>query len=265
MCQNIRYTNRTRKTSNVPSEDQAKRTAVFEEFGREIRVFTIPTASEPSATSTSQKGTRPRFSYNHTCKNFTLTLISLSSLIQFQISESYPSTVITFLEIMVIRFEDEPDDDFYEFTADDYYRTVSTKIRDQFLKTRKIREAESAARRARITKAIIRVKFPDNYVLEATFRPSETIQSLIDLLLKAVARPDLPFYLYTTPPKQRIKDASVDFYSAGFAPGAIVYFSYDQPKGGAPAEEERTPAVAADPELQRPAEKKTTKPKWFKM
>lgn len=35
----------------------------------------------------------------------------------------------------------------------------------------------------------------------------------------------------TTPPKQRIKDASVDLYSAGFAPGAIVYFSYDMPKG----------------------------------
>lgn len=35
----------------------------------------------------------------------------------------------------------------------------------------------------------------------------------------------------TTPPKERIKDTSKDFYSAGFAPGAIVYFSYDWPKG----------------------------------
>lgn len=35
----------------------------------------------------------------------------------------------------------------------------------------------------------------------------------------------------TTPPKKQIKDMSQDFYSAGFAPGAIVYFSYDLPKG----------------------------------
>ena len=35
----------------------------------------------------------------------------------------------------------------------------------------------------------------------------------------------------TTPPKKLVKDASKDFYSAGFAPGAIVYFSYDLPKG----------------------------------
>jgi hypothetical protein len=37
--------------------------------------------------------------------------------------------------------------------------------------------------------------------------------------------------LVTTPPKERIKDTSKDFYSAGFAPGAIVYFSYDLPHG----------------------------------
>ncbi|KAL8259846.1 hypothetical protein R6Q59_027799 [Mikania micrantha] len=36
---------------------------------------------------------------------------------------------------------------------------------------------------------------------------------------------------YTTPPTKQIEDTSQDFYSAGFAPGAIVYFSYDQPKG----------------------------------
>jgi len=37
--------------------------------------------------------------------------------------------------------------------------------------------------------------------------------------------------LDTTPPKERIKDMLKDFYSAGFVPGAIVYFSYDVPKG----------------------------------
>lgn len=35
----------------------------------------------------------------------------------------------------------------------------------------------------------------------------------------------------TTPPKKQIKALSQDFYSAGFIPGAIVYFSYDAQKG----------------------------------
>ena len=41
----------------------------------------------------------------------------------------------------------------------------------------------------------MRVRFPDGYVLEADFLPSERIHSLVDLLMKVLARPDLPFYL----------------------------------------------------------------------
>ncbi|KAI5651135.1 hypothetical protein M9H77_37140 [Catharanthus roseus] len=122
-------------------------------------------------------------------------------------------------------------DDFYEFTPEDYYRLMATKKEDKHLKTRKIREAEEAARRSRITKSVIRIRFPDNYTLEAVFHPSETLQSLVDLLMKVVNQPEVPFYIYTTPPKKQIKEMSQDFYSAGFIPGAIVYFAYDLPKG----------------------------------
>nr|GMC62058.1 plant UBX domain-containing protein 1 [Ipomoea batatas] len=225
----------------------------------------------------------------------------------------------------------EVSDDFYEFTAEDYYRILATKKEDKYLKTKKIREAEEAARRSKITKVVIRflfeilciisifnckhfsiaisyvftclffflqtvirVRFPDNFTLEATFHPSETIQNLADLLIKVVVRPDLPFYLYTTPPKKQIKDLSQDFYSAGFVPGAIVYFSYDVPKGddvasgnylkeevlslqglefkttqAEPVQSVPEPALEAKPtpaqEQKPPAEKKNIKPKWLKM
>ncbi|KAK3023601.1 hypothetical protein RJ639_044061 [Escallonia herrerae] len=183
---------------------------------------------------------------------------------------------------------EEPDDS-YDFTAEDYYRVLATKKADNFLKTRKIREAEEAARRSRITKAVVRVRFPDNNTLEATFHPSETMQSLVDLLKKVVARPELPFYIYTTPPKKQVKDMSLDFYSAGFAPGAIVYFSYDLPNGDNGAagpflreevmalkgleviaeQAEASQPVGSSPssavQEKRPADKKTVKPKWLKM
>ncbi|XP_057445639.1 plant UBX domain-containing protein 1-like isoform X2 [Lotus japonicus] len=195
----------------------------------------------------------------------------------------------------------EQTDDFYEFTAEDYYEMVASKMADKFMKTRKIREAEEAARRSRMTKAVIRVRFPDNQTLEATFHSSETIQSLINLLNKLIAQPEQPFYIYTTPPKKVIKDMSQDFYSAGFCPGAIVYFSYDVPKGdstldrqvfphlleevmslkglevandqGKPSEpvQSAVPVPAAEAtrpiavEERKPAEKKFVKPKWLKM
>ncbi|PWA95887.1 plant UBX domain-containing protein 1 [Artemisia annua] len=195
--------------------------------------------------------------------------------------------------------DEELPDEFYEFTAEDYYRILATKKEDKYLKTKKIRQAEEAARRSRMTKAVIRVRFPDNHTLEATFHPSETMQSLVDLLMRVVAQPDLPFYIYTTPPKKQITDMSQDFYSAGFAPGAIVYFSYDQSRGdggvaaSSPflkeevlslkgleliAEQEKpevnqgaaepTAAATAPPPVQErkpAADKKMTKPKWLKM
>ncbi|KAI5315224.1 PREDICTED: tether containing UBX domain for GLUT4 [Prunus dulcis] len=120
-------------------------------------------------------------------------------------------------------------DGFYEFTAEDYYRLRKTKKEDKFLKTQKMREAEQAKCRSRLTKAVIRVRFPDNHTLEATFHPSDKIQSLVDHLKKVAARPELPFYLFTAPPKEVIRDMSMDFYSAGFVPGANVHLSYGIP------------------------------------
>ncbi|XP_020208475.1 plant UBX domain-containing protein 1 isoform X2 [Cajanus cajan] len=124
----------------------------------------------------------------------------------------------------------EETDDFYDLTAEDYYRLLASKKEDKFLKTRKILEAEEAARMSRTTKTVIRVRFPDNLTLEATFHSSETLQSLVDLLTKVITQPKQLFYIYTTPPKKVINDLSQNFYNAGFYPGAIVYFAYHVPK-----------------------------------
>ncbi|KAK4483200.1 hypothetical protein RD792_010380 [Penstemon davidsonii] len=189
----------------------------------------------------------------------------------------------------------EEADDFYEFTPEDYFRLLGTKKEDKYLKTKKIRDAEEAACRSRLTKAVIRVRFPDNYTLQVSFHPSETIQSLIDFLKRVIAHTDLPFYLYTTPPKKQIKDMSQDFYSAGFVPGAIVYFAYDVPKGDNDSllsgpflhedvksleglefmaqQAEPTPEPTTEPAVtipavvpeRKPSDKKTVKPKWLKM
>ncbi|KAL0642599.1 hypothetical protein Bca4012_040889 [Brassica carinata] len=71
--------------------------------------------------------------------------------------------------------------------------TIFSEKKDKSLKTRKLREAEEAARRAKLTKAVIRVRFPDNHTLEATFHPSEKLQSLADLLKRALAHTHNPY------------------------------------------------------------------------
>jgi len=131
---------------------------------------------------------------------------------------------------------EEETEDLNEFTAEDYYRIITaTKKKDNILKTRKMREAEAeaeeASRRSKMAKVVVRVRFPDNRRLEATFHSSESVQALFDLLVKVIAQPEQPFHIYTIPPKKLITNTSQDFFTAGFCPGVNVYFSYDVPKG----------------------------------
>ena len=46
-----------------------------------------------------------------------------------------------------------------------------------------------------LVQAVIRVLFPDNYILEAKFQASDSLSKLVDLLRKVISRPDIPFYL----------------------------------------------------------------------
>lgn len=126
--------------------------------------------------------------------------------------------------------EDDLPDDYYEFTAADYAAIQASKPKEErYLKTKKLRErdAAAAAKRAQRTKATIRVHFPDGFVVEATFKSTETVSDIMELVRKAITRPDLPFYLYTTPPKKPLRDLQQNMIDACFCPGANVHFSYN--------------------------------------
>eukprot|EP00897_Mesotaenium_endlicherianum_P001733 jgi/Mesen1/1588/ME000134S00697 len=127
------------------------------------------------------------------------------------------------------------DDKFFEFTAADYARVMASKREEVHLKTRMIREQEAAERRNRITKAVIRVHFPDGWIVEATFAPSDSVGGVHELVRRALARPEAPFYLYTAPPKQRLRSMEQSLYDAGLAPGALVYFSYEAASSPSPS------------------------------
>ncbi|KAL3620469.1 Plant UBX domain-containing protein 1 [Castilleja foliolosa] len=79
-------------------------------------------------------------------------------------------------------------------------------------------------------RAVIRVRFPDNHTLEVIFHPLKTIQILVNLLNKVIARPKVPFHLFTTPPNKPKKQLK-DLYCVGLVHGCIVYFASDMPKG----------------------------------
>ncbi|CAI5931697.1 unnamed protein product [Closterium sp. NIES-64] len=114
-------------------------------------------------------------------------------------------------------------DEFYEFTPADYSRLMAGKKEERFLKTKAIRDLEQQQRKAQFKQATIRVRFPDNTVVEAAFAPTDAVAAVRQFVCKCLLQPDLPFFFYTTPPKRRIKNEEEDLYTAQLTPGALLH------------------------------------------
>eukprot|EP00271_Cylindrocystis_brebissonii_P010081 TRINITY_DN26182_c0_g1_i1.p1 TRINITY_DN26182_c0_g1~~TRINITY_DN26182_c0_g1_i1.p1 ORF type:complete len:309 (+),score=66.87 TRINITY_DN26182_c0_g1_i1:272-1198(+) len=124
----------------------------------------------------------------------------------------------------------EMPEEFYEFTMADYARVMGAKKEDRFLKTKKLRDEEEAVLRSRISQAVVRVQFPDALILEAVYSPSDTVAAVRETVARCLEDPETPFFFYTTPPQQRIKDETQSLYAAGLAPGALIHIAKEAPQ-----------------------------------
>eukprot|EP00741_Cyanophora_paradoxa_P005188 tig00000852_g5028.t1 len=126
----------------------------------------------------------------------------------------------------------EVPDDFFEFTVEDLaivQRAAHASDGDLLL-TRKLREEMEARRRRRYAKCLIRVRFPDRFVLQGTFAARERVADVYDFVRQRLAAPR-PFYLYVAPPVQRVAESGTSVHAAGLTPATLLNFAFE----GAPA------------------------------
>lgn len=127
------------------------------------------------------------------------------------------------------------DEAAYEVTEADLRAQLAGYARRQaqegkHLMTKAMREAEAARKAASYGSVPIRVEFPNNFVLQASFPAVAPVAELRELV-EAALTPETAagFYLFTTPPKTELKDMSQSFYAAGLVPAARVHVGL---KGG---------------------------------
>ncbi|CAI5499844.1 unnamed protein product, partial [Closterium sp. Naga37s-1] len=77
---------------------------------------------------------------------------------------------------------------------DDDRLLVERDVDERFLKTKAIRDLEQQQRKAQFKQAIIRVRFPDNTVVEAAFAPTDAVAAVRQFVRKCLLQPDLPFF-----------------------------------------------------------------------
>jgi tether containing UBX domain for GLUT4 len=76
-------------------------------------------------------------------------------------------------------------------------------------------------------RCVLRIQFPNRYVLQSKFSPVEKIEDVSKHVRKYLMNPDMEFHLYVTPPKT-VLEGSLNLLEARCVPNALLHFGVDQ-------------------------------------
>ena len=76
------------------------------------------------------------------------------------------------------------------------------------------------------TTALVRIRFPDDYVLQGTFGALEKMQELYAFVQENLYTKGREFYLYETPPKKILSDMKQSLKAARLVPSGMLYFGW---------------------------------------
>ncbi|KAM4673101.1 tether containing UBX domain for GLUT4 isoform 8-T17 [Amazona ochrocephala] len=125
---------------------------------------------------------------------------------------------------------EELPDEFFEVTVDDVRKRLAQlqserkRLEEAPLMTKSLRVAQLKEKLERYPKVVLRVRFPDRYVLQGFFHPSETVGILRAFVRSHLADADLPFYLFVAPPRTILNDESLTLLEAKLFPTAVIHF-----------------------------------------
>ncbi|KAM4664297.1 tether containing UBX domain for GLUT4 [Discoglossus pictus] len=125
---------------------------------------------------------------------------------------------------------EEPTDEFFELTVDDVRRRFSQlkserqRLEESPLMTKAMKEAQLKEKLERYPKVVIRVLFPDRFILQGFFHPTETVGAVKEFVRSHLEDSELPFYLFITPPRTELRENSQTLFQADLFPAAVVYF-----------------------------------------
>ncbi|XP_071968401.1 tether containing UBX domain for GLUT4 [Engystomops pustulosus] len=139
-------------------------------------------------------------------------------------------TLVCHLDLEEGASSQELPDDFFELTVDDVRRRFAElrserkRLEEAPLLTKALREAQLKEKVERYPKVVLRVLFPDRYILQGFFRGSETVGAVREFVAKHLEEAAIPFYLFITPPRMELKDDSLTLFQAQLFPAAVVHF-----------------------------------------
>lgn len=130
---------------------------------------------------------------------------------------------------------DDLPDSFFDLTVNDLkmvlrdLKRTSSGDDDAPLLTAKLRELERQktmlAKLNQYKDCVLRIQFPDRFVLQGIFKPHEPLAKVEDFVREFLAQPGEQFHLFTIPPK-KVLPSSETLLELNFVPNAIVHFGF---------------------------------------
>uniref|UniRef100_A0A224Z5H2 Tether containing UBX domain for GLUT4 n=1 Tax=Rhipicephalus zambeziensis TaxID=60191 RepID=A0A224Z5H2_9ACAR len=124
---------------------------------------------------------------------------------------------------------DEFGDSFYEVTIEDAkylladYKRQRDALENRPLETKQLREQRQERLAKNYPVVLIRIYFPDRYVLQGTFLAEERVADVVQFVRGFLRDNTMEFNLYTAPPKQ-ILDLRQTLIEANLVPASVVHF-----------------------------------------
>ncbi|NXJ02045.1 UBXN6 protein, partial [Psophia crepitans] len=120
--------------------------------------------------------------------------------------------------------------DFYNLTAEEIKREQRLRTeaveKASMLRTKAMREKEEQREMRKYNYTLVRVRFPDGYILQGTFYARESVSALYNLVREALRDDWLPFELLG-PGGLKLMDENLAFNECGLVPSALLTLAWD--------------------------------------
>lgn len=122
---------------------------------------------------------------------------------------------------------DQPDQEEKRIERNAAIRLIQeNKKREVFRDKRQI-ELDQLKNKGEYTRTRIKIRFPDQFVIVASFGAKETVQDVYDFVKENLMTVDRPFHLFETPPKRILQASTQRLFQVKLVPSGSLYFSFN--------------------------------------
>ncbi|KAI4494699.1 hypothetical protein M0804_000900 [Polistes exclamans] len=129
----------------------------------------------------------------------------------------------------------ELSDNFFTITLEELRREQKLRTeaieKNQMLRTKAMREKDEERELKRYRFTLIRIRFPDNIILQGTFSVHEKCREVVDFVKENLINTDIPFFLIL-PVGQKLQEEDYDktLLELRLMPACLLKFSYESHK-----------------------------------